>query len=70
MTTTDKLVKMVNHIVGNLVHEPDPAATAAEHIQQFWDPRMKKLILDHDGSGLSPMAAQAIALFAKNYATA
>jgi formate dehydrogenase subunit delta len=60
MTTIDRLVSMVNQIVANLVHEPDPAAAAAEHIRLYWDPRMKKLISEYSGDGLSPTAAAAI----------
>jgi formate dehydrogenase subunit delta len=61
MTTIDNLVRMANQIATNLAHEPDPTAAMAEHIQLFWDPRMKKLIFDHGDAGLSPVAAAAIA---------
>lgn len=57
----DHLIRMANQIAANLTHEADPAAATAEHIQLFWDPRMKRMIFDHDGSGLSPEAAKAIA---------
>jgi formate dehydrogenase subunit delta len=70
MNTTDKLVAMANQIVANLLHEPDPAAAAAQHMQLFWDPRMKRLIYEHDGQGLTPLAAAAIDLLAKNHAAA
>jgi formate dehydrogenase subunit delta len=59
-STLDNLVRMANQIATNLKHEPDPAAAMAEHIQLFWDPRMKKMIFAHDGTGLSPDAAKAI----------
>ncbi len=59
--TLDNLVRMANQIATNLKHEPDPAAAMAEHIQLFWDPRMKQMIFAHDGTGLSPDAAKAIA---------
>lgn len=61
MTTIDNLVRMANQIATNLGHEDDPAAATAEHIQLFWDPRMKQLIFDHGDTGLSPVAAAAIA---------
>ena len=61
MTTIDNLVRMANQIATNLAHEDDPAAATAEHIQLFWDPRMKKLIFDHGDAGLNPVAAAAIA---------
>lgn len=57
----DHLIRMANQIAANLTHERDPTATMADHIRQFWDPRMKRMIFDHDGSGLSPEAAKAIA---------
>ncbi len=61
MTTIDNLVRMANQIATNLAHEDDPAAATAEHIQLFWDPRMKTLILEHGDDGLNPVAAAAIA---------
>lgn len=60
-STLDNLVRMANQIAVNLQHEPDPAAAIAEHIDLFWDPRMKRMIFDHDGTGLSAEAAKAIA---------
>ena len=62
MTTIDNLVRMANQIAMNLAHEEDPAAATAEHIQLFWDPRMKKLIFDHGDQGLSLIATAAIAI--------
>jgi len=56
------LIRMANQIAANLAHEDDPAGATAEHIRQFWDPRMRAAIRAHDGSGLSPAAARAIAL--------
>lgn len=58
----EPLIRMANQIAANLAHEPEPAAATADHIRQFWDPRMKAAIRAHDGSGLSPAAARAIAL--------
>lgn len=60
-SSLDNLIRMANQIAANLAHEPDPAAATAEHILLFWDPRMKRMIFEHDGTGLSPAAAQAIA---------
>ena len=61
MTSVERLVLMANQIAANLAHEPDPAAATADHIRLFWDPRMKRLIGEHDGAGLSATAAKAIA---------
>jgi formate dehydrogenase subunit delta len=65
MNSTDRLVYMANQIAENLMHEPDPATATANHIELFWDPRMKHLIKAHDGIGLSPTAAAAIATLQK-----
>jgi formate dehydrogenase subunit delta len=60
MNTTERLVHMANQIAANLIHDADPAATMAEHIRLFWDPRMKTLIAAYEGGGLTPIAADAI----------
>lgn len=60
MNSFDRLVHMVNQIATNLATDNDPVAAIAEHIQLFWDPRMKKMILEQDCAGLSPVAAAAI----------
>ncbi len=60
MNTTERLVFMANQIATNLATDDDPAAAIAEHIRLFWDPRMKKMILENGSEGLSPSAAAAI----------
>jgi formate dehydrogenase subunit delta len=65
MTTIERLILMANQIAANLVHEPDPAAAMAHHIELFWDPRMKRLIAEHGTDGLSPTAAAAISSLSK-----
>ncbi|MBU6252732.1 MAG: formate dehydrogenase subunit delta [Alphaproteobacteria bacterium] len=59
--TIDNLVRMANQIAANLQHEADVAQAVADHIRLFWDPRMRRLILSPEVSGLSPDAATAIA---------
>jgi formate dehydrogenase subunit delta len=61
MNSRERLVHMANQIAQNLLHEADPAATVAQHIKLFWDPRMKRDIQAADVQGLSPIAAAAIA---------
>jgi formate dehydrogenase subunit delta len=40
---------------------PEAAAAAtAEHIRQFWDPRMRAAIIADDASQLSPTVAAAV----------
>ena len=60
MNTVEKLVMMANQIAANRMHEPDPAAATAQHIRLYWDPRMKRLIREHGGAGLTTVAAAAI----------
>ncbi len=60
MNSIERLVYMANQIAANLATNDDPVASVADHIQQFWDPRMKMLIFEHRSAGLSPIAAAAI----------
>jgi len=57
------LIRMANDIARNLAaqgHDVAVAATA-QHIRDFWDPRMKAGILAADRAGLCPIAAAAVA---------
>ncbi len=60
MNTVERLVHMANQIAKNLETDDDPVGAVAYHIQQFWDPRMKKLIREHGHEGLSPIASAAL----------
>ncbi len=62
MSTTDNLVRMLNQIAVNLAYEPDPVAAVANHVELFWDPRMKRLIRANGDGGLSETAADAMAI--------
>ena len=63
-STLDTLRRMANDIARNLeVMGRDKAVLAtADHIDKFWDPRMKRAIFADDARGgvLSPIAAAAI----------
>ena len=61
-STIDTLRRMANDIARNLeAMGPDKAVLAtADHIDKFWDPRMKRAIYADDGTGLSPIAREAI----------
>ncbi len=63
MTSVDHLVYMVNQIARNFAIDGDEAATRAttDHLEKFWDPRMKQLIMAQGAGGLSPVAAAAVA---------
>lgn len=61
----DKLVMMANQIGTFFASQgPDEAvAGTADHIKQFWDPRMRQAIfahLDAGGEGLKPNVRAAI----------
>jgi formate dehydrogenase subunit delta len=60
MNTVERLVYMANQIATNLATDDDPVAAIANHIELFWDPRMKRLILEHGNEGLCPAAAAAL----------
>lgn len=57
---------MANQIAVNLATDNDSVAAIANHIDLFWDPRMKKLIREYKGDGLSRDAAAAISLLAES----
>jgi formate dehydrogenase subunit delta len=47
---------MANDIAANLSFQADADAKIADHINRFWAPRMRRLLLEHaagNGEGLS-----------------
>ena len=62
----DKLVRMANRIAAFHATQRGPAAQAtAQHINDFWDPRMRTALLAHvaaGGEGLRPEAMAAAPL--------
>ena len=61
-STIETLRRMANDIARNLEamgHDQAVLATA-DHIDKFWDPRMKKAIVADGGTDLSPIAKGAI----------
>jgi formate dehydrogenase subunit delta len=61
----DRLVYMANQIGKFFVTQGADEAVAgtADHLHKFWDPRMRKQILDHvaqGGEGLDPLVKQAV----------
>ena len=58
----EKLTYMVNQIARNLAaHGEDEAiALTAQHLKDYWDPRMKAAILAGDRSNLVPIARAAV----------
>ncbi len=70
MNTVERLVYMANQIAANLATDEDPVTAIANHIQLFWDPRMKMLIFENGGEGLSKAAADAIIQLAETHGKA
>jgi formate dehydrogenase subunit delta len=60
------LVKMANQIEAFFRAEPDPEVAVAgieSHIKRFWEPRMRREIIEHcsrGGEGLGDLAKRAI----------
>jgi hypothetical protein len=61
MTSLERLVYMANQIATNLAHDDDPVAATLKHLCDFWDPRMKAMIIANGSKGLEPVAAAAVA---------
>lgn len=60
--TQDKLRRMANDIARNFASmgEDKAALATADHIDMYWDPRMKAGIFADDRAALSPIARAAI----------
>lgn len=64
-STIDTLVKMANQIgqFFSVQRSGDQIAGAADHLERFWDPRMRANIVDYvakGGNGLNPTALAAV----------
>lgn len=63
---SSRLVMMANQIGKFFVpqHKMDAVAAIADHLEKFWDPRMRAGILRHlaeGGAGLDPPVREAVA---------
>lgn len=62
----ERLSQMVNDIANYFAAEPDHAtgvAGVADHLKKFWDPVMRRQIIEHlqgGGVGLEPLAREAV----------
>jgi formate dehydrogenase subunit delta len=59
----DKLAYMANQIGKFFVHQPHDKAVAAiaDHIQKYWDPRMRSTIMAHlSAVQLDPLVREAM----------
>ena len=64
-SSADKLVMMANQIGKFFVpqRDGDPVAAIADHLQKFWDPRMRAAIVAHvaaGGAGLDAPVREAV----------
>lgn len=66
----ERLIKMANEISAFFEAEPDREQAVqgvAGHIRRFWEPRMRRQIIEHyqrGAAGLGEVAREAIALLA------
>jgi hypothetical protein len=64
-TEITHLVAMANDIAANLSFQADADVRIADHINRFWAPRMRKLLLEYvagDGQDLSAAMIPALKL--------
>lgn len=65
--TPEKMAMMANQIAVFFTSQPgeDQAQRVADHINDFWEPRMRQKLIDHlasGGEGLAPLVRAAAAL--------
>lgn len=62
-TEIDHLLKMANDIADNLGFQEDADERVADHLNRFWAPRMRKLLIEYvaeDPKDLSPTLLSAV----------
>ncbi|MCP8937670.1 formate dehydrogenase subunit delta [Alsobacter sp. SYSU M60028] len=64
--TTERMLTMANQIADFFRSFPHEEAVAgvAQHVRQFWDPRMRRKLLEHldaGGEGFDPLVREAAA---------
>jgi formate dehydrogenase subunit delta len=62
--TTEKLVRMANQIATFFLSQPEAVRLegVANHINKFWEPRMRRELFEHidkGGEGLLPLVMEA-----------
>jgi formate dehydrogenase subunit delta len=68
----ERLVTMANDIAAFFAAEPDRPAAAgmvAAHLTRFWEPRMRRQIVEHyrtGGTGLTEVAAAGVAQLSRS----
>lgn len=61
----EKMIHMANQIARFFISQPgsDQAEKVANHLRDFWEPRMREQLLAHvaqGGNGLDPLALEAV----------
>lgn len=57
----EKMVRMANQIAAFFRSQPgDTAEAVAAHLGDFWEPRMRRQLLDHVAAGGAGLDAEAI----------
>jgi formate dehydrogenase subunit delta len=70
ISTVPSHVRLINEVSEQFGHKPleVAAAAVAAHLGDFWEPRMKKALLEHvaaGGDGLDPVALRAAELLGR-----
>lgn len=61
-----RLIDMANQIAAFYASEPDPVAASAgvaDHIARFWEPRMRRILLEQASTGnetIAPLVDRAL----------
>jgi formate dehydrogenase subunit delta len=55
------LVSMANDIAANLGFHSDPKERIADHINRFWTPRMRSLLLEYAAAGGQDLSEASLA---------
>jgi formate dehydrogenase subunit delta len=72
----EQLVTMANDIAAffhGAADRNEAAASVATHLRRYWDPRMRKQIIEHQragGEGLAELAREAVAMLAADASAA
>lgn len=57
-----KMVHQINQIAAYFAAYPEPRASdeVQTHIRKFYEPRIRRQLLEYDGDGLHPLAQTAV----------
>lgn len=64
-TEIDHLLKMANDIADNLAFQADADDRIADHINRFWAPRMRNLLIQHAADGSQDLSETLLSAISK-----